>query len=222
MNTDDVCRKEERNVRPSHAEYALQQCAPARVRGLVINDHKCHHAWRDGNEEVQCHHQLWARSITGSVDALQKARSDFLALGTKERGNAVLAALAFAEVQQLHPDAGAGVAWKPPVAKVMFRVGPTADHQRTVCRSIFLAHYPVSLATLKRVVQRKRIGAELYSRIGHELRKETINAKTLHVISWTLEYARQVRPFLPPPPPPPPPPPSHPTPLTAYTVVVGF
>ena len=193
VNTEGVCRKEGRKGRPSHAEYALQQCAPDLVRSLVIDDHKCHHTWRDEQEEVQCHHQLWARSITGSVDTLRQARCAFLAMGTKDRGSAVLAALAFDESQQLHAGAGAGVVWKPPIAKVIFRVGPSADRQRTVCRCIFLARYPVSLATLKRIVQRKRIGVELYSRIGYELRKESISVKTLHVISWVLEYNSNMR-----------------------------
>ena len=191
MSAADTCRREDRTKRPSHAEYALTQCAPDRIRSLVIDDHKCHHSWSDEDETVQCHHQLWARSVTASVEALRQARSNFLALGTKERGNAVLAALSFDESMTLHAGAGAGVAWKPPVAKVVFRVGPTPDRQRTVCACVFLAQFPISRATLTRIVQRKRIGADLYSKIGHELRKESINVKTLHVISWTLEYANQ-------------------------------
>ena len=195
LNVEDSARRESRKARPSHAEYALQQCASTLVRSLVIDSHKCHNHWEDHGEEVECHHQLWARSIPGSVDVLRKARTDFLALGTKERGNAVLAALAFDESNQLHrPGVEGGIVWRPPISKVLYRVGPTPDRQRTVCRFIFLAHYPVSLATLKRIVQRKRLGAELYSKLGYELRKERINVKTLHVIAWTLEYAKQVPP----------------------------
>ena len=47
--------------------------------------------------------------------------------------------------------------------QVLYRV-PIAgapDRLRPVCKEIFLAHYPISLATLKRIVEKKRSGVEL-------------------------------------------------------------
>ena len=47
--------------------------------------------------------------------------------------------------------------------QVLYRV-PIAgapDRLRLVCKEIFLEHYPISLATLKRIVEKKRLGVEL-------------------------------------------------------------
>ena len=47
--------------------------------------------------------------------------------------------------------------------QVLYRV-PIAgapDRLRLVCKEIFLEHYPISLATLKRIVAKKRLGVEL-------------------------------------------------------------
>ena len=97
-------------------------------------------------------------------------------------------ALAFADALQLHGASG----WKPPVQKIVYRVGPNAGQRRPVCREVFLAHYPVSLATLKRIEQRKRLGADMYVTLEPLLRQHRISNKTLHALAWWLGYAKQV------------------------------
>ena len=69
-------------------------------------------------------------------------------------------------------------------------VAGSVDRLRTVCKSTFLAHYPVSLATLKRIVLRKRLGEELYSKLSAG--PDRLPVKSLHAISWWISYAEQV------------------------------
>ena len=175
--------------RPTHAQYAAALLDPEAIKAIVTGEHRCCNTWLDNGEEVQCHHQLWARGIPAAVAALAQQRESFLAGGTKDRGDAVYAALTFQDALQLHGPSG----WSPPVRKVVLRVGLTPGSERVVCREIFLAHYPVSLSTLKRIVARKRLGAELYVKLNPLLQQHRISNKTCHVLSWWLEYAKQVR-----------------------------
>ena len=56
-------------------------------------------------------------------------------------------------------------------AQVLYRVpvDGSSDNKRPVCRDVFLAQYPISAATLKRIVLKKRFGAELYDKAAPEL-----------------------------------------------------
>lgn len=177
-----------RSRRPSHAQYKEALLDSATIQQIVVGQHRCKHMWTDGDELVQCTHQLWARGVPAAITVLTKQREAFLVKGSKERGNDVFAALTFADATQLHGP----TAWKPPVNKVVYKVGPTPEQQRVVCQEIFLAHYPVSRATLKRLVQRKRVGADAYPPLNALLRQHRTSNKTLLVISWWLAYAKQV------------------------------
>ena len=191
IETDRLSRREERKARPTHDEYAARMLDESTIRAIVVDDHRCHQTWDDEGETVQCHHQLWARGTATAVRVLRDQRKTFLDLGSKERGELVLKALGFESSSGgLH--CGDDPRWKAPVAKVVFRLGPTPDRLRPVCRCIFLAQYPISLATLKRIIQRKRIGADLYARLGDDIRMHKVQPKTLHVVAWALEYANQV------------------------------
>lgn len=178
-----------RAQRPSHAQFAAVLLDPEAIKAIVTGEHRCRNLWLDDGEEVQCHHRLWSRGIPAAIAALMEQRKRFLACCTKDRGDAVYTALAFEDALQLHGPSG----WSPPVRKVVFRVGLMPGSERVVCREIFLAHYPVSLSTLKRIVARKRLGAELYVKLNPLLQQHRISNKTCHVLSWWLEYAKQVR-----------------------------
>eukprot|EP00965_Chrysotila_dentata_P059291 1968173-Pleurochrysis_carterae.AAC.1 len=96
---------------------------------------------------------LWARCVNEAVEALTRQREAFMSLNSKGRAQAVYDALSFeATVGDMH----SSTTWQQPLQKVIYRVGPSADRSREVCRGIFLAHFPTSLASLKRRVQEKR------------------------------------------------------------------
>ena len=181
-------RAAERSRRPAHAAYKEAQLDAAVIQNFIVGEHRCLHMWEDGDEMVPCNHRLWARTVPAAMAALRKQRETFLAKGTKERGVEVYDALTFPDALQLHGPSG----WTPPVHKVLYRVGPGVEQRRPVCREIFLANYPISLATLKRIVQRKRLGAALYTRLDALLRQHRVSHKTLHAIAWWLGYAKQV------------------------------
>jgi len=209
MRVDGEMRTAAHTKRPTHAAYRKAKLEDKISRGMINSNHKCKHMWCDAGEDVQCHHQLWARGVPAAISALQEQRRTFLEQGTKARGKIVYNALTFQDATQLHAGAAS---WQPPVRKVVYRVGFRPEAMRLVCREIFLAHYPVSLSTLKRIVARSRIGADLYVKLIPLLEQHRISNKTLHVLSWWLEYAKQVLCLLararartracPPPPPP--------------------
>ena len=65
-------------------------------QGIFVNEHQCKHSWFDGDEEVQCHHRLWANTNKRAYEALLEQRKQFLAGGTKERGKDVYDKITFA------------------------------------------------------------------------------------------------------------------------------
>ena len=177
-----------RSSRPTHQAYTAAALSSATIQQLVLGAHQCRQMWMEEDELVPCNHRLWSRTFPAAVAALTKQREAFLAQSSKQRGHDVFAALTFGDASQLHGPA----AWTPPVSRVVYRVGPTPEQQRVVCREVFLAHYPISLATLKRLVQRKRVGAAAYAPLTALMRQHRTSAKTLHVIAWWLGYAKQV------------------------------
>eukprot|EP00965_Chrysotila_dentata_P157613 5206896-Pleurochrysis_carterae.AAC.1 len=69
---------------------------------------------------------------------------------------------------------------------------------REVCREVFLEHYPMSLATLKRRVLEKRLGPELSKKQeGEESPTSLCSSKALHCIAWWRAYAEQTSEKLP-------------------------
>ena len=188
MRAEDAMRRAARGQRPSHVQYREAVLNSTAIQQMVVGEHRCSHMWMDGDERVQCTHQLWARSVPAAIAALKKQREVFLAQGCKERGQEVYAALSFREAVQLHGTRE----WTPPMRPVVYRIGPTPEQQRIVCREAFLAHYPVSTATLKRIVQRKRVGADAYAQLSSLLRQHRTSSKSLHVIAWWIGYAKQV------------------------------
>eukprot|EP00965_Chrysotila_dentata_P146600 4840949-Pleurochrysis_carterae.AAC.1 len=73
-----------------------------------------------------------------------------------------------------------------------------ADRMREICREIFLAHYPSSLASLKRRVQKKRVGKDLYESVEDEDAPNSIGSvNALHANAWWRGYTDQTSKKLP-------------------------
>eukprot|EP00965_Chrysotila_dentata_P070431 2327508-Pleurochrysis_carterae.AAC.1 len=89
----------------------------------------------------------------------------------------------------------------------MYTIGTTAALQRQVCRSIFLAHYPLSPATLDPLITRKAKGLPAYDRDvqcfeantkrdGREAMRAAMDQlaeNSLSVIGWWLAYMPRCR-----------------------------
>ena len=169
LRAEQQRRAVDRGSHPSHAAYAAAQLDRATAEAIVVRNHRCTNTWLDDGEVVQCHHHLWARGVDASIGALQQQRAAFLQLNARARSETVYEALDFAHAAQLH---SAAADWDVPMQRVVFCVGPSEDRKRVVCREIFLAQYPVSLATLKRLIARKRLGVgvranEQQARLAH-------------------------------------------------------
>eukprot|EP00965_Chrysotila_dentata_P243386 6205385-Pleurochrysis_carterae.AAC.1 len=167
--------------------------APAAINAIILGNHTCRNKWVDEvGDEVGCHHHLWDRRNEIAVAALRKQREQFLALGTRARAKTVLEALSFESSR------GAQQGWAAPVQRVVYRVGTSVDRMREVCREVFLANYPVGLATLKRRVKEKRLGKDLYqSAEGEDAPTSVGSLKALHAIAWWRGYAEQTSEKLP-------------------------
>jgi len=113
-----------------------------------------------------------------------------LALSTKQRAKTVYGALMFESTTDVHN------AWRVPCPRPLYRVGPSPDKMRVVCRQTFLANYPISLATLKRLVLNKRVGLEPGVRDSPPP-KGMSTPKTMQVVAWWLPYANQTSEKLP-------------------------
>ena len=186
-----------RTARPSHSEYTEKMLCDAALIDVVTGTHKCMYEWDDAGEIVQCDHALWARSTANAIAALRKQRASFLERGSKARARVVLDALSFHTQSCVVKEEDGMPGWTNPYAQICFRVEIAPQRWREVCRSVFLSHYPVSPATLKRVIARKRLGSELYARAEQRMAEKQLTAKTLHAIAWYTSYANQVSEKLP-------------------------
>eukprot|EP00965_Chrysotila_dentata_P053694 1781104-Pleurochrysis_carterae.AAC.2 len=67
-----------------------------------------------------------------------------------------------------------------------------------MCREVFPARFPTSLASLKRRIQEKRVGADLYASAEKEDTPSSLgSSKALHAVAWWLGYAPQTSEKLP-------------------------
>ena len=196
MDDAEWMRTMGQTARPTHQTYTDRLLSYDAIADIVNGTHGCTRTWSDEGEIVECHHALWARSSANAIKALTDQRTNFLSMKTKARGRAVYDALVFASEVVPAEDHHLPT-WKTPYARVLYRVEVRPGHWREVCRSVFLAHYPVSNSTLKRIVARKRAGESLYQTVMAEVKGKTMKAMTLNAISWMLSYAQQVSEKLP-------------------------
>eukprot|EP00965_Chrysotila_dentata_P223235 6193462-Pleurochrysis_carterae.AAC.2 len=72
-----------------------------------------------------------------------------------------------------------------------FLVSPTGAICRKVCRQVYLAHFPMGPATLKRIVKAKRLSVSLYEPLFARgpIGSRPATSKTAHVIVWWRNYA---------------------------------
>eukprot|EP00965_Chrysotila_dentata_P231122 6198166-Pleurochrysis_carterae.AAC.1 len=186
-----------RTKRPSHSEYAARLLTPAAIQAVIIGAHQCRNRWDCGGQSVQCQHQLWAVETSDAVQVLARQRQAFLALNSKGRAQAVYDALSFeAAVGDLHGSS----TWQQPLRKVIYRTGPAADRSRSVCREMFLEHFPTSLASLKRRIQEKRVlglSPSEQRNAARDKKPDLRSVKSLNVIAWWTAYAEQTSEKLP-------------------------
>eukprot|EP00965_Chrysotila_dentata_P141807 4687259-Pleurochrysis_carterae.AAC.1 len=144
--------------------------------------------------------------------ALQKLaaqRKKFFALNRPARARTVFNALTFQTTtgsldqpptNAVQSAVASSQQWRTPVPPVLYRVGNAADCLRLGCREIFLEHYPVSLATLRRIVALKYTGGDMdyESASKAAVRSGALSSsKLLEAIAWWKSHAEQMSEKLP-------------------------
>jgi|EP00966_Prymnesium_polylepis_P336852 hypothetical protein len=158
----------------------------ARVTGYELNGQKhtnCHNAWLDpGGCTRRCNYNVFGTDPEAAFDNLQNSRKHFLSfgkdgLGCKGRRQYVYDRLTV-------PSAPGGQSLTEYTSDVAFQIA-----NRRVCKPIFNLAYPVSEATLNRLVAMRRggIGPNDADRPTNESMGR--GAKSLYVIAWWRRYA---------------------------------
>eukprot|EP00965_Chrysotila_dentata_P077449 2556503-Pleurochrysis_carterae.AAC.1 len=122
-------------------------------------------------------------------------------LSQEERNRIIYNAIQFESVGgDLHSEEALGS------ASVRFLVGPTAGRQRSVCKYVFHANYPLSIPTINRIVVEMRnaagVAASTAPAAEHRGRSGVhgeahISNKTAHNIAWWQMYAEETSEELP-------------------------
>eukprot|EP00965_Chrysotila_dentata_P237494 6201938-Pleurochrysis_carterae.AAC.1 len=149
------------SLRPKHADYKALKFDPQVVSDILTKSHGCKRKYNVGGKMFECTHNLWADYTPDAIKILTAQRERFLALGSRQRGCAMYNAVQFPTVQDVLGES-AQERGRRKQKSVIYTVGTIAALQREVCRFGFLAHYPGSVPTLNRMIDRKASGLLAY------------------------------------------------------------
>eukprot|EP00965_Chrysotila_dentata_P126309 4174592-Pleurochrysis_carterae.AAC.1 len=144
----------------THDEHAEEMLDPALIMRLVCGSHRCQNMLDANGRKVLCNYQLWGIENSEAIETLTQQRKRFLAQPDKARGMEATPCIvppsaAATQVSRLPTSNNAS--WSTSSGQTMPFAAEFAN------RDVFLAHNPVGLATLKRLVSAsKRKGISPY------------------------------------------------------------
>ena len=181
------------------------------VKGKIHSN--CKHAFQLGGFTYNCCHNLYDSDLQTAYNKLRDARAKFLApsYGTKARGRDIMNALtlptlsagdqaATADEDMIYavrapPPLPCPPLPSPPLPLATHGVAWLQVGRRRVCKDIFHLRYPVSRATLDRLIAAKRCGFDPYGGEGRQ--SGVLTDKSMYAVAWWLNYAEQTAERLP-------------------------